>query len=125
MKKTTFLVFLGLIATSSVGAYAFSDGMFDELIEDFEETEEEIVEEKEPEVIATDVMAIIDVNSYTGINYYDMEEVDDGDNNEVPITQWDNYTFEFDASQSTGTIETYLWNFGDNNEYEAVSRIFF
>ena len=43
MKKTTFLVFLGLIATGGVGAYAFSDGMFDEIIEDFEETEEEIV----------------------------------------------------------------------------------
>ena len=45
MKKTTFLVFLGLIATGGVGAYAFSDGMFDEIIEDFEETEGEIVEE--------------------------------------------------------------------------------
>ena len=78
MKKTTFLVFLGLIATGGVGAYAFSDGMFDEIIEDFEETEEEIVEEKEPEVISTDIMAIINVNSYTGINYYQMEEVDDG-----------------------------------------------
>ena len=121
MKKTTFLVFLGLIATGGVGAYAFSDGMFDEIIEDFEETEEEIVEEKEPEVISTDIMAIINVNSYTGINYYQMEEVDDGDNNEVPVTVWDNYTFEFDASQSTGTIETYLWNFGDNNEHGNIS----
>ena len=121
MKKTTFLVFLGLIATGGVGAYAFSDGMFDEIIEDFEETEEEIVEEKEPEVISTDIMAIINVNSYTGINYYEMEEVDDGDNNEVPVTVWNNYTFEFDASQSTGTIETYLWNFGDNNEHGNIS----
>jgi len=95
--------------------------MFDEIIEDFEETEGEIVEEKEPEVISTDIMAIINVNSYTGINYYEMEEVDDGDNNEVPVTVWDNYTFEFDASQSTGTIETYLWNFGDNNEHGNIS----
>ena len=39
MKKVTLLVFLGLIATSGVGAYAFSDGMFDEIIEDLEETE--------------------------------------------------------------------------------------
>jgi len=122
MKKTAFLVFLGLIATSAVGAYAFSDGMFDDIIDNLEENDEEITEEiEETEVIIEDIAAIINVNAYTGINYYQMEEVDDGDNDEVEVTDVDNFVFEFDASASTGTIETYLWNFGDNIEYVGIS----
>ena len=65
-------------------------------------------------------MAKITVNTQVGTNYYSMEEVDDGDNNEVQNIEWDNYTFQFDAYDSIGDIETYLWNFGDNNEFEGV-----
>jgi len=121
VKKTSLLVFICLISVGGAGAYAFSGGALDEYLEDLQNEEKEIVEEiKEPDVVLKDVMAKITVDTRFGTNYYSMEEVDDGDNDEVEDAEWDNFTFQFDAYSSIGDIETYLWNFGDNNEFEGV-----
>ena len=113
VKKNTLLIFISLIFVGGAGAYAFSDGEFDKYLNEEEKINEEI---KEPEIVLEDVMAKISVNTQFGTNYYSMEEIDDGDNNEVQEAEWNNYTFQFDAYSSIGDIKTYLWDFGDGNE---------
>lgn len=120
VKKTTLLVFIGLITVGGAGAYAFNDEMFDEYLDDLQDKEDVLDVIEEPESILKDLVAKITVNTQVGTNYYSMEEVDDGDNNEVQNIEWDNYTFQFDAYASAGEIEKYLWNFGDNNELEGI-----
>jgi len=120
VKKTTLLVFIGLITVGGAGAYAFNDEMFDEYLDDLQDKEDVVDVIEEPESILKDLVAKITVNTQVGTNYYSMEEVDDGDNNEVQNIEWDNYTFQFDAYASAGEIEKYLWNFGDNNELEGI-----
>ena len=120
VKKTTLLVFIGLITVGGAGAYAFNDEMFDEYLDDLQDKEDVVDVIEEPESILEDLVAKITVNTQVGTNYYSMEEVDDGDNNEVQNIEWDNYTFQFDAYASAGEIEKYLWNFGDNNELEGI-----
>ena len=51
-----------------------------------------------------------------------MEEVDDGDNNEVEEIVWDNFTFQFDASESTGNIENYTWDLEMETYFQAFSK---
>ena len=120
VKKTTLLIFIGLITVGGAGAYAFNDEMFDEYLDDLQDKEDVVDVIEEPESILEDLVAKITVNTQVGTNYYSMEEVDDGDNNEVQNIEWDNYTFQFDAYASAGEIEKYLWNFGDNNELEGI-----
>jgi|TARA_B110000116_G_scaffold14097_1_gene11462 hypothetical protein len=120
VKKTTLLIFIGLITVGGAGAYAFNDEMFDEYLDDLQDKEDVVDVIEEPESILKDLVAKITVNTQVGTNYYSMEEVDDGDNNEVQNIEWDNYTFQFDAYASAGEIEKYLWNFGDNNELEGI-----
>ena len=50
MKKTTLLIFLGLIAASGAGAFAFGEGILDDIIEEYQDEEETVISEEEPEV---------------------------------------------------------------------------
>ena len=119
MKKTTFLIFLGLIAASGAGAYVFGEGMLDGIIEDYQEEETQNTEE-EPEIIVEDLIATIFVNTNYGINEYDMEEVDDGDNDEIEVVEETFYIFQFNAYSSIGSTSSYAWEFGDGNEGEGI-----
>ena len=56
MKKTTLLIFLGLIATSGAGAYVFGEGVLDDIIEDYQDEEETVIAEEEPEVMVEDLI---------------------------------------------------------------------
>ena len=120
MKKTTLLIFLGLIATSGAGAYVFGEGVLDDIIEDYQDEEETVITEEEPEVMVEDLIATIFVNTNFGINEYDMEEVDDGDNDEVEVVEETFYVFEFNAYSSIGIASSYVWEFGDGNEAEGI-----
>ena len=120
MKKTTLLIFLGLIATSGAGAYVFGEGVLDDIIEDYQDEEETVIAEEEPEVMVEDLIATIFVNTNFGINEYDMEEVDDGDNDEVEVVEETFYVFEFNAYSSIGIASSYVWEFGDGNEAEGI-----
>ena len=123
MKKTTLLIFLGLIAASGAGAFAFGEGILDDIIEEYQDEEETVISEEEPEVIVEDLIATIFVNTNFGINEYDMEEVDDGDNDEVEVVEETFYVFEFNAYSSTGIASSYMWEFGDGNEAEGIETI--
>ena len=111
-----------LLLVSGGSAYAYTEGIFDEILE-LSEDETEVVEsvvEEEPAIIESDLSAFISVNTNFGTNFYSMEEVDDGDNNEVEEIVWNNFTFQFDGSESTGNIENYTWDFGDGNTFYGI-----
>ena len=122
VKKTSLVILVTLVLVSGASAYAYTEGVFDQILE-LTEDETEVVEsvvEEEPAVIESDLSAFISVNTNFGTNFYSMEEVDDGDNNEVEEIVWDNFTFQFDASESTGNIENYTWAFGDGNILSGI-----
>ena len=119
MKKTTLLIFLVLILASGTGAYVFGEGFLDDIMEDYQEEDSQIIEEK-PEVIVEDLIAIIFVNTDFGINEYDMEEVDSGDNNEEEVVEETFYVFQFNAYSSVGNASSYMWDFGDGNQGEGI-----
>lgn len=119
MKKTTLLIFLVLIIASGAGAYIFGEGFLDDIIEDYQEEDPQIIEEK-PEVILEDLIATIFVNTDFGINEYDMEEVDSGDNNEEEVVEETFYVFQFNAYSSIGNASAYMWDFGDGNQGEGI-----
>ena len=119
MKKTTLLIFLVLILASGTGAYVFGEGFLDDIINDEQEEDTQITEEK-PEIVLEDLIAIIFVNTDFGINEYDMEEVDSGDNNEEEVVEETFYVFQFNAYSSVGNASSYMWDFGDGNQEEGI-----
>ena len=119
MKKTTLLIFLVLILASGTGAYVFGEGFLDDIINDEQEEDTQITEEK-PEIVLEDLIATIFVNTDFGINEYDMEEVDGGDNNEEEVVEETFYVFQFNAYSSVGNASSYMWDFGDGNQGEGI-----
>ena len=119
MKKTTLLIFLVLILASGTGAYVFGEGFLDDIMEDYQEEDSQIIEEK-PEIVLEDLIATIFVNTDFGINEYDMEEVDSGDNNEEEVVEETFYVFQFNAYSSVGNASSYMWDFGDGNQGEGI-----
>ena len=119
MKKTTLLIFLVLILASGTGAYVFGEDFLDDIINDEQEEDTQITEEK-PEIVLEDLIATIFVNTDFGINEYDMEEVDSGDNNEEEVVEETFYVFQFNAYSSVGNASSYMWDFVDGNQGEGI-----
>jgi len=116
------MIFVALLLVSGSGAYAYTEGVLDDILK-FNEDEDEIVDsvlDEKPAVIEDDLAAFISVSANVGTNFYSMEEVDDGDNNEVEEIVWNNFSFQFDAKQSSGNIANYSWNFGDGNTFYGL-----
>ena len=122
VKKTSLAILIALALVSGASAYAYTEGVFDDVI-DLIEQDEEVVEDTiqdEPVIIESELTALISLNTNFGTNFYSMEEIDDGDNNEVEEVVWDNFTFQFDASESTGNIVNYTWDFGDGIMFSGI-----
>ena len=122
VKKTSLVILIALALVSGASAYAYTEGVFDDVI-DLIEQDEEVVEDtiqEEPAIIESELAALISLNTNFGTNFYSMEEIDDGDNNEVEEVVWDNFTFQFDASESTGNIVNYTWDFGDGIMFSGI-----
>ena len=122
VKKTSLVILIALALVSGASAYAYTEGVFDDVINLIEQDEEVIEDtiQEEPAIIESELAALISLNTNFGTNFYSMEEVDDGDNNEVEEIVWDNFTFQFDASESLGNIENYTWDFGDGNTFSGM-----
>ena len=122
VKKTSLVILTALALISGASAYAFTEGVFDDVINLIGQ-DEELVEgtiQEEPTIIESELTALISLNTNFGTNFYSMEEVDDGDNNEVEEVVWDNFTFQFDASESEGNIVNYTWDFGDGITFSGI-----
>ena len=122
VKKTSLVILVALALVSGASAYAYTEGVFDDVF-DLIEQDEEVVEgtiQEEPTIIESELAALISLSTNFGTNFYSMEEVDDGDNNEVEEIVWDNFTFQFDASDSKGNIVNYTWDFGDGNTFSGM-----
>ena len=121
VKKVSLMVFTALLLIGGSGAFAYTQGTFDEFLNlnDDDEIIEDVIKE-EPLLVENNLAAFISVNTDLGTNFYSMEEVDDGDNNEVEEIIWDNFTFQFDASESSGNIENYTWDFGDGTMFSGI-----
>ncbi len=72
------MIFAALLLISGSGAYAYTEGIFDDILELNEDENEEIKEEEEPVIEESDITALISVNTNLGTNFYSMEEVDNG-----------------------------------------------
>ena len=67
------MIFVALLLVSGSGAYAYTEGAFDEILElnEDEEIVEDVIKE-EPVVVETDLTAFISVNTNLGTNFYSM-----------------------------------------------------
>ena len=83
VKKTSLVILIALALVSGASAYAYTEGVFDDVI-DLIGQDEEVVEstiQEEPAIIESELTALISLNTNFGTNFYSMEEVDDGDGN--------------------------------------------
>ena len=103
VKKTSLVILIALALVCGASAYAYTEGVFDDVF-DLIEQNEEVVEgtiQEEPTIIESELAALISLNTNLGTNFYSMEEVDDGDNNEVEEIVWDNFTFQLPGGAYT------------------------